>query len=361
MRICLLAHAGSIHTRRWARWFARAGHEVHVVSLTVAEGEELYRVHVLGNRNTVHQARTNWSYLRLLPALRRRIREIRPDIVNAHFLTSNGLFGALVRPRGVPFVISVHGSDVLTIPRRSPWMRPPLRWALGAADLVTAVSSQTAEAVRDLAGARIPLESLQYGVDRSIFTPGLPADERPPIVLSTRRLEEFARIDLLLEAAALLERSGSPLEVVVAGEGGLTSSLEEKARGLRRVRFIGNLSETDVAKHLRESALYVSLSRSDGASLSLLEAMASGAYPIVSDIPANREWIASGRNGAVVDDLSAAGIAEVLERGWCDTEARECAARENVRMVAERADREVNMARIEDLFLRLVRDSARGA
>lgn len=48
---------------------------------------------------------------------------------------------------------------------------------------------------------------------------------------------------------------------------------------------------------LRRSKCYISATKSDGSSLSLLEAMGNGAIPIVSNIPSNREWIVDGING----------------------------------------------------------------
>jgi glycosyltransferase involved in cell wall biosynthesis len=42
---------------------------------------------------------------------------------------------------------------------------------------------------------------------------------------------------------------------------------------------------------------------SDGTSVSLLEAMAAGCVPVLSDLPANREWVVDGLNGFLVSDL----------------------------------------------------------
>ena len=51
---------------------------------------------------------------------------------------------------------------------------------------------------------------------------------------------------------------------------------------------------------LGQADIYVSTSLHDGTSVSLLEAMGSGAFPIVTDIPSNREWIHHGQNGFLV-------------------------------------------------------------
>lgn len=58
--------------------------------------------------------------------------------------------------------------------------------------------------------------------------------------------------------------------------------------------------------------IWVSIPESDATSISLLEAMACGSIPVVSDLPANREWIQSGVNGIVVEDLDSDFISEAL-------------------------------------------------
>lgn len=51
---------------------------------------------------------------------------------------------------------------------------------------------------------------------------------------------------------------------------------------------------------LNQGDILVSTSSEDGTSVSLLEAMGSGAFPIVMDIPSNREWITPGLKGSLV-------------------------------------------------------------
>ena len=55
-------------------------------------------------------------------------------------------------------------------------------------------------------------------------------------------------------------------------------------------------------KHYQKAEYYISIPNSDATSVSLLEAMQYGAIPIVSNIPANREWILDGVNGIYFDD-----------------------------------------------------------
>jgi glycosyltransferase involved in cell wall biosynthesis len=61
------------------------------------------------------------------------------------------------------------------------------------------------------------------------------------------------------------------------------------------VNFLGEVDQSALPSVYRSADLYVSPSRVDGSSVSLLEAMASGIPVCVSDIEGNRQWIADDR------------------------------------------------------------------
>jgi glycosyltransferase involved in cell wall biosynthesis len=117
------------------------------------------------------------------------------------------------------------------------------------------------------------------------------------------------------------------------------------------VAFVGQRPAQEVESALARSHLYVSLAESDGASIALLEAMALGAVPVVSDIPANRAWIRDGENGVLspIDSYAASGAIERALR----LDQRAVAAANRV-LVAERADRERNLEALERRLLELV-------
>jgi len=79
-----------------------------------------------------------------------------------------------------------------------------------------------------------------------------------------------------------------------------------------RVRFLGQVAYDELPACYRTADVYISASRCDGSSVSLLEAMASGLPAIVSDIPANREWVEPGVNGWWFRDGDAAALAESI-------------------------------------------------
>ena len=363
MRICLLAHVSSIHTRRWARYLSSKGHEVTIVSLTPGPHLPSVDLRVLRRRGPVRYDKTNWEYLLDLPRIWRLVRRPKPDVINAHFLSSNGFFGALVCPSTCALVISVHGSDVLVIPRRSAVHRWVARFALSRADLITSPAYHLTEEVERLSSSARPVVTGQYGVLTEVFHPPSPDEKRQPVILSARALVRMANIATILEAVRRLEPKGLPLTLHVVGDGPERPRLESSAQdltGRRRARFLGFLQQGDLAERMRSSALYVSMTSSDGASMTLLEAMACGTFPVVSDIPANREWIIDGENGFLVPLGSPGELAERLEAAWRNAELRLRAAERNWQIVREKADFENNMAVIEGMFRRLVRNKGNG-
>ena len=87
---------------------------------------------------------------------------------------------------------------------------------------------------------------------------------------------------------------------VIAGTGEQQAYLRELTHDLgvsNNTKFIGWVPRSELPKYLSSADVYVSSSLSDGTSNSLLEAMACGLAPIVTDIPANQTWIDDGKNG----------------------------------------------------------------
>lgn len=116
------------------------------------------------------------------------------------------------------------------------------------------------------------------------------------------------------------------------------------------VQFLGRVPHEEMPDLLSQSDIYVSTSRYDGTSVSLLEALASGAFPVVTDIPSNREWIVDGCNGFLVSEedekLLARRIVQAIRNHGLWEEAYEI----NRRIVKERAYWKENIKRVTELY-----------
>lgn len=248
----------------------------------------------------------NAALLATLPRLVPWLRAIRPDWLHAHYLTSHGTLAWLARGLGVPgrLVGSAWGSDILVAPQAS----APLRWltrrVLRACALSTSDSQHMAGRMRALGAREVMV--FPFGLERMPPEGGMPGDlpakdedaffanrGLEPIYAPHRVIDTFARI------AAVWPRA----RLTVAHDGSLRPALEAevRARGLAgRVHFTGRLDPAAQAAEYARARWYLSLPESDSVSVSVLEALAYGCVPLLSDLPANRELVDSGRNGLIL-------------------------------------------------------------
>lgn len=130
------------------------------------------------------------------------------------------------------------------------------------------------------------------------------------IVAYVGRLAPEKGCNELLKAARSFESNGS-IKFLLAGDGMLRKSLEEKAP--RNVMLLGALDQSDISSLLQQSSVFCLPSRSEGFCTSLLEAGACGVPSIITDVGGATElipepsvgWILpSGESGALVNALN---------------------------------------------------------
>ncbi len=346
MKIATLSNASVVHTQRWVTHFRARGHDVRLFSLEPPPPglatDALPRAPLPGVLR----------YPLALPALRRALAAFQPDLVDAHYVPNYGLLGALSGWR--PLVVSAWGSDLLVSGGRDALQRARTRFVLRRADLVLADAENLAAAARALGAPPARVRAIPWGIDRARFAPA--ATRERGLLLSTRMHEDIYDIPVILAGVAPVLARHPHARLVLTGDGSLRGVLErEAARRLPAGRwsFLGRLDPGELAGWLGRAEVYLSASRSDSTSLSLLEAMAAGALPVVSDLEGNREWVADGEGARCFVVGDAAGLTRALEAALADAAWAAAARARNARVIAERGDWHVNLARIEALFAAL--------
>jgi len=313
MRLLLLAHAPVVHTQRWARAFEARGHDVRLLTLDAAP-EASHPGRVVG-------ARFPMTALRVVSAVggvRRELRDFRPDVTVAHFLPDYGFLGAI--SGASPLFLVCWGSDLLLNATRTPLHRARARFTLARAALVHVDASVLAKAAIRLGAPAGRVWNRAWGVDTDALAPAESwaarrARAQGPIrLLWTRRLDPLYRPEIFLEALARLRAKRIAFVATMAGDGAARPAIEDRARALGvadAVRFTGWVGDAELKALLASHDVYVSLSRSDSTSQSLLEAMAAGLVSVVSDIEGNREWVTHRQEGYLVpgDDAEAVSCA----------------------------------------------------
>jgi len=127
---------------------------------------------------------------------------------------------------------------------------------------------------------------------------------------------------------------------------------EKKTRSKKRqktISFVGKKSIGEISNLLKDNCVYISASFSDGTSLSLLEALSSGLYPIVSEINANKYWIEKGE-GLMFDPLSPQDLADKLELFWLKRDLFFRKIDKNIKLVNLEGNVNNNMEKLELLY-----------
>jgi glycosyltransferase involved in cell wall biosynthesis len=303
----------------------------------------------------------NLDYVRAIPAVRRLVRRIAPDVLHAHFLTSNGLVAAASGFH--PLVVSARGSDVHYSLSR-PLRRAMIRFVMRRADLVNPVSAELAEKIASLGIPTGKTLCLTQGIEAARFAAveRIAAPQTPVRMICTRKLQAPYQPEIIVKALALVAARGVDFRFTFAATGRNEEAIRRlvDAEGLAsRVRFLGGYRLEALPGLHAEADVYVSAALWDGTSPALLEAMAAGTYPVVTDCPANREWLSGDGDGLLFtpDDV------EQLTRRLTEAATRRDrwvpAAVRNRRVVTERADQETNLRIIGAHYERLVRDFQR--
>ena len=150
--------------------------------------------------------------------------------------------------------------------------------------------------------------------------PAPSAEKTRHLFFANRGLEPLYAPERVLRVFAGLRNAWPDAQLVMANEGSLRDQLEGLARerGLAdAVQFVGRLDAAAQAQCYQRAQWYLSLPTSDSVSVSVLEAMAHGCIPILSDLPANGELVESGGNGIVLADAALAetsALEGLLER-----------------------------------------------
>jgi glycosyltransferase involved in cell wall biosynthesis len=261
----------------------------------------------------------NIALLRKLPVLGEWLRRVDADWLHAHYLTSHGTLAWLAkrafRLRG-RIVGSAWGSDILVAPHRSLVYRWVTRRVLRACALTTSDSIYMAQSMHELGATEVM--TFPFGLEEMPLEMG---PKEPWLFFANRGLEPLYRPERVLATFASVAAVHADARLVVANEGSLTLGLPTAARALgltvgsvdagHQVQFVGRLDRQTQARAYARARWYISLPESDSVSVSVLEAMAQGCMPLLSDLPANRELVRDGVNGLIIRDTQALPVANL--------------------------------------------------
>lgn len=299
----------------------------------------------------------------------REARRFRPDVVfAAHVLATPAAL--LLRGRGVPCVLVVHGTELYR-----PRIRTVARRVLPRADRVVAVSRATADEAAALGAPADHLAVIPHGAPEPAAVPaeriarlrarlGLNGHRT---LLTVARLEPHKGIDRVIEALPSLP---GDLRYLVVGGGPARASLERaaaRAGVANRVILAGALDDEELAACYRIADAFALLSRpvaggrggAEGLGIVLLEAGAYGLPVVAGRSGGIPDAVADGETGLLVDPEDPAAIRRALGSVLGDPGlARRLGERARAAALGERSwSRAVR--RIEDVLIDLAGEAGR--
>ena len=330
MRILYFSQGYSPHDHRFLAALAGTEHSVFYLRL---EGNlhpiedrpvpaEIQQVQWAGGKTAFHW----YDVPRLTIDLKRVIGEVKPDLVHAGPIQTCAFLSVLTGFR--PLLTMSWGFDLMQDSERNRWWRWLTRYTLQH----TTFFVSDAQITRNKAvgyGMRTDRTAVfPWGVDLKQFSPHgvryerapsttkrkrLPAaDHKPFVLFCNRSWEPRDGVTILAKAFVQVAQERDDVCLLLLGSGSLAQTIRQilmNGQVLDRVQFGGRVSQSELPRWYRMADLYISPSHVDGSSVSLMEALACGLPALVSDIPANKEWVTENVNGWLFPDGDAAALA----------------------------------------------------
>lgn len=274
-----------------------------------------------------------------LRSLARAISRERSDVVHGFLDAANVYAYAAARLAGLPCVLSLR-SDKTRLTGLRGWC---LRYALRHADRAVANSKVGARFLSDV----VAVPPGRTAVVRNAVAPSFLSDgagaphtsdlPSPPVVGFVGRLAPSKRLDLLVDAHAMLADRVPNARLVLIGDGPERESLWERAGRLGtsdRVTMTGAV--VDVDRRLRQFSCLVLPSEFEGFPNVVLEALAAGVPVVARPVGDLEEVVVDGHTGFLLREDSPAALADLLSRVIADEALRSCTRTEGPALVRDR-------------------------
>ena len=254
----------------------------------------------------------------------------RATVMHGHWVVPGGVTAALAAPH-LPLVVSLHGSDMYVAERFLP-ARLAARAAFARAGVITACSEDLGRRATAVGADPARLQLVRYGVDVTRFRPdaatrtgrrnSLGIQPDVPLIFAVGRLVRKKGFEYLIDAmpAVTAER---PAVLAIAGEGDLSAEL--RARAARSaagecVRFLGNLSQDQVADYLAAADVAVVPSvrddagNVDGLPNVVLEALASGTPLVTTPAGGIGTVVSHERTALIIPERDVTALSAAIRR-----------------------------------------------
>lgn len=260
------------------------------------------------------------------------IDDYQPDIIHAHHAHYRPIVSWLASRGRIPIITTIHSFSNFFVSHRL--QRQKLQYIYNKTFELSSALIAVSELVRlqaiQLGAPPLCLTVIPNGVDSEVFSPfstqnlaqpTLKRDNACKVVLYSGALTRLKGLNILIQAFAIVARKMSNLKLIIIGDGPEKYRLETLSHKLApgKVEFIGAIRHSELPSYYQNSDVFVLPSRSEGLSVSLLEAMAS-CVPVITTRPQSSEHdvIVQGKTGFLTEFGDVPRIAQTIETLLCN-------------------------------------------
>ena len=308
MKICFVAEASSVHTRKWVQYFLGKGNEILVLSQKKAPipGAQVLPVLIATDGNWLSRAsevlRNTWIFWSI-------VRAFDPDIVHVHYISTKLLWYLGLKN----LFVSTWGSDVVDYPTRTKrsFYR---RFVLRQAQVITATSHFLADITRCYTDKEVHV--VPFGVDCEVFHPPGRVNMTSTVTLGfVKQLGVKYGPEYLIRAMEMIVGEYPQTRLLLAGSGELHNHLEELVEQLgltRNISFLGAVEHPQVPELLQNIDIFVMPSVREEFGVAAVEAQAMAIPVVATKVGGVPEVVLDGETGILVEPGSSEQLAQAI-------------------------------------------------
>ena len=289
--------------------------------------------------------------------LRKLIKLQKPDMVIAERTTSYGFLAAICGVK--PIAIAQQGiTDLWPIGSiLIPFKRILQNYAFKKANLIHAWGNAMAESMKKASVNMNKVLVLPKGINLDKFQNIKTDNDDKIYAIVTRSLTNDYRHEIILKSFSELNNLGIEFELNIVGDGIRLDMLKILTKELKidsKVNFLGRINNDDLPILLQKSNFYISMPITEGVSASLFEAMATGCYPIVTNISGNQYWIKHRQNGQLINVNDYQMLAKEILWAFENKDYRNDVIIQNRIFIEQNVDYQKNMQIIANKYHELI-------
>lgn len=290
---------------------------------------------------SVSEFMTIYRIARKIPifSMLRLVNNIRPDVIHVHapnFFSSNII--TIAKLKNIPIIATVHRAEIDTVGNIIHFFR---KHTLKQFNKIISVSDFTKSLALKAGVENNKISTIYNSCDESLFSPKdkllarkkcvLPLDKK--IILFVGNLIKIKGVYTLIESCKILHKHNPNFLVILIGKGTERTKLESLVASYKlqnNVKFVEWKQQTTLSDYYNAADIFVLPSMTEGHSVALLEAMASGLPLIASNIGGNKESVVDGINGFLFEVNNAKILAEKLTTLLNDDKVQESMAKNSI-------------------------------